>query len=55
MTFEPGSMGVKVQAACEFVQNTGCVAAIGAARDAVNVLAQLSGTTLRPDMEVGVA
>jgi carbamate kinase len=47
MDFRFGSMGLKVQAACDFVEATGGVAAIGAAHLMLQVLAGTSGTIVR--------
>ena len=47
LDFEPGSMGPKVEAACDFVGRTGKPAAIGALEDAVNVIAGHAGTAIR--------
>jgi carbamate kinase len=44
LTFAPGSMGPKVEAACRFVEQTGGVAAIGALRDATRLLSGERGT-----------
>jgi carbamate kinase len=44
LTFAPGSMGPKVEAACRFVEQTGGVAAIGALRDATRLLTGERGT-----------
>jgi len=43
-TFEPGTMGPKVAAACEFVEGTGGVAGIGRLEDAGAILAGTAGT-----------
>jgi carbamate kinase len=51
MQFPAGSMGPKVEAACEFVRSTGGVAGIGALEDAVAILNGLAGT--RVTAEVG--
>jgi len=48
MSFEPGSMAPKVEAACRFVERTGGVAAIGALSEAAAVLAGRKGTIVRP-------
>ncbi|APE29670.1 carbamate kinase [Halomonas aestuarii] len=47
MTFEPGSMGPKVAAACEFVTARGGIAGIGALQDAGRILEGLAGTLIR--------
>ncbi len=46
--FAPGSMGPKVQAACEFVEATGATAAIGRLQDAAALLAGQAGTRIAP-------
>lgn len=43
-SFEPGSMGPKVEAACRFVQATGGVAGIGCLEDASGILSREKGT-----------
>jgi carbamate kinase len=43
-TFDPGSMGPKVEAACRFAERTGRMAAIGAINDAEAILAGNAGT-----------
>jgi len=48
LTFAPGSMGPKVEAACRFVERTGGTAAIGALDEAVAILAGEAGTTVSP-------
>lgn len=45
-TFATGSMGPKVEAACEFVRKTGGIAAIGALEDAVALLRGDAGTMI---------
>ncbi|TLF45888.1 carbamate kinase [Halomonas urmiana] len=47
LSFEPGSMGPKVAAACEFVTARGGVAGIGALEDAGRILEGLAGTLIR--------
>jgi carbamate kinase len=47
MPFPSGSMGPKVEAACQFVTATGGVAAIGALCDAEALAAQRTGTIVR--------
>jgi carbamate kinase len=49
MDFAPGSMGPKVQAACEFVELTGAMAGIGRLTDAAAILAGDAGTLVVPD------
>lgn len=44
LTFDPGSMGPKVEAACRFVERTGRTAGIGAMEEAEEVLAGIAGT-----------
>jgi carbamate kinase len=46
MTLAAGSMGPKVEAACEFVEQTGGVAAIGRLEDAVRLLNGAAGTSV---------
>jgi carbamate kinase len=48
LTFEPGSMGPKVEAACDFVAHTGATAAIGALEDAVRIIDSEAGTAIAP-------
>ena len=48
MTFDPGSMGPKVDAACTFVERTGRPASIGALTDAPQLLAGTAGTRIVP-------
>jgi len=47
-TFPDGSMGPKVEAACDFVEATGGTAAIGRLEDAVALVAGEAGTVVRP-------
>ena len=49
LEFEPGSMGPKVEAACDFVTRSGRPAAIGALGDAVRIIDGESGTAIRAD------
>jgi carbamate kinase len=49
MWFPAGSMGPKVQAACEFVTATGGFAAIGALGDAADLIAGTAGTRINAD------
>lgn len=51
LEFAAGSMGPKVQAACEFFEATGCPAAIGSLRDAGRILAGESGTLVNADVD----
>jgi carbamate kinase len=46
MSFAAGSMGPKVEAACEFARATGKAAAIGALADLGRILAGEAGTTV---------
>ncbi len=46
LTFPEGSMGPKVEAACDFVDATGGLAAIGRLGDAAAILAGTAGTTV---------
>jgi carbamate kinase len=48
LSFEPGSMGPKVEAACRFVERTGHAAAIGALSDAESLLTYDAGTQVLP-------
>lgn len=48
MSFDPGSMGPKIEAACEFVSRTGGTAAIGALDYAAEVMRGRSGTSIVP-------
>jgi len=48
LAFAPGSMGPKVEAACEFVELTGRNAGIGRLADAGAILAGTAGTTVAP-------
>lgn len=52
MTFEPGTMGPKVEAACAFVTRTGKTAAIGALEDAMRIIGGEAGTTIVPHGEM---
>jgi carbamate kinase len=47
-SFAEGSMGPKVAAACQFVEQTGRIAAIGSIDDAQGLLAGTAGTTVTP-------
>jgi carbamate kinase len=49
--FAEGSMGPKVRAACEFVEQTGGFAAIGSIDDAQALLEGSAGTCVRPNRE----
>jgi carbamate kinase len=46
MGFAPGSMGPKVEAACEFVERTGGIAGIGALQDVEKILNADAGTRI---------
>jgi carbamate kinase len=48
LTFDPGSMGPKVEAVCRFVSETGGHAAVGALVDATAILRGDAGTTIAP-------
>ena len=48
--FAPGSMAPKVEAACEFVEQTGGIAGIGLLKDAVKILTGEAGTVITRDM-----
>ena len=48
--FAPGSMAPKVEAACEFVEQTGGIAGIGQLKDAVKILTGEAGTVITRDM-----
>ena len=50
LDFAPGSMAPKVEAACEFVDQTGAMAAIGRLEDAQAILRGEAGTIIRPDV-----
>jgi carbamate kinase len=47
--FAAGSMGPKVDAACDFVATTGQRAAIGALADIERIVAGEAGTIVEPD------
>jgi len=49
LTFDRGSMGPKVEAACQFVERTGGWAAIGALEEAEAVACGLAGTRIEPE------
>ncbi len=46
LSFESGSMGPKVEAACEFVERTGGMAGIGRIVDALAILRGEAGTVI---------
>jgi carbamate kinase len=48
IVFPAGSMGPKVEAACRFVEMTGCLAGIGRLEDAAAILAGTAGTVVTP-------
>jgi carbamate kinase len=48
--FASGSMGPKVEAACNFVQETGFRAGIGALGDLVEIVAEKAGTIIVPEV-----
>jgi carbamate kinase len=50
--FDPGSMGPKVEAACDFAAATGRRAGIGALADAAAILDGAAGTTVEADAEL---
>jgi carbamate kinase len=52
MNFAVGSMGPKVQAACDFVLKSGGMAGIGTLDDAVDILAHRAGTRVVAQMPV---
>ena len=49
MSWDPGSMGPKVEAACRFAEASGRLAAIGALEDAAAILGGECGTRVRAD------
>ena len=51
MTFEPGSMGPKVEAACRFVRQTGGTSYIGSVSDAARILKGEAGTIVRAGVD----
>jgi carbamate kinase len=52
LTFECGTMGPKIEAACDFVTHTGGTAAIGAIEDAVRIIDGEAGTAICPSGEL---
>lgn len=54
LDFAAGSMGPKVQAACDFVNRTGGMAGIGALADASAILERRAGTRVGPRTASGV-
>ena len=51
LTFAAGSMGPKVEAACDFVRQTGGIAAIGSLEEALPMLTGTAGTTVAADVD----
>lgn len=51
LSFAPGTMGPKVEAACEFVAATGGIAGIGALADVQTILRGETGTLITADAE----
>lgn len=51
LPFAAGSMGPKIEAACQFVRQTGGVAGIGRLQDAAAILERKAGTLITPDAE----
>ena len=49
-SFAPGSMAPKIEAACEFVEQTGGIAGIGKLKDAAMILTGEAGTVIDQDM-----
>jgi len=49
-SFAPGSMAPKIEAACEFVAQTGGIAGIGQLKDATMILTGEAGTVIDQDM-----
>jgi carbamate kinase len=49
-SFAPGSMAPKVEAACEFVEQSGGIAGIGQLKDAAKILSGEAGTVIVRDM-----
>ncbi|KPJ94711.1 MAG: carbamate kinase [Gammaproteobacteria bacterium SG8_15] len=49
-SFAPGSMAPKIEAACEFVEQTGGIAGIGQLKDATMILTGEAGTVIDQDM-----
>jgi carbamate kinase len=50
-TFAAGSMGPKVEAACDFVRKTGGIAGIGSLEEALPMLQGTAGTTFASDVD----
>lgn len=51
MQFAAGSMGPKVEAACDFAEKTGCLAGIGALKDAAGIVAGEAGTIVSTQVD----
>ena len=51
LDFPAGSMGPKVEAACDFVERTGGMAAIGALADIEAIVEGRAGTIVKPVVE----
>ena len=51
LQLDPGSMGPKLEAACQFVANTGAKAMIGSLDEARRVLQGLAGTLIQPGVD----
>ena len=51
MQFAPGSMGPKVEAACDFAEKTGRLAGIGALKDAAGIVAGEAGTIVSTQVD----
>jgi len=51
LSFAVGSMGPKVEAACDFVRTTGRIAAIGSLEDALQILHGAAGTTVAMNVD----
>jgi carbamate kinase len=49
LSFAPGTMAPKVEAACRFVERTGGTAAIGSVEQAEQIVAGLAGTRIVPE------
>src|SRR5215831_5141085 len=51
LTFAAGSMGPKVEAACDFVRKTGGIAGIGSLEEAMSMLQSTAGTTFADNVK----
>ena len=51
LDFAPGSMGPKVEAACDFVERTGGVSGIGRLQDAAAILQERAGTIVAAEAD----